>query len=57
MLHSVGKQAYKVELLRSLKIHDIFYVSLLEQDTIRKGWVDKVVRQMELNIGDNDDGE
>ena len=37
MLHPVGKQAYKLELSRNWKIHDIFHVSLLKQDTTRKG--------------------
>ena len=37
VLHPVGKQAYKLELPRNWKIHDVFHVSLLEQDTTRKG--------------------
>ena len=36
VLHSVGKQAYKLELPRNWKIQDVFYMSLLEQDTTRK---------------------
>ena len=32
-------------------------MSLLEQDTSRKGRVDEVVRQMEFDAGDNDGGE
>ena len=30
VLHPIGKQAYKLELLRNWRIHDIFYLSLLE---------------------------
>ncbi len=30
VLHAVGKQAYKLELSAKWKIHDVFYVSLLE---------------------------
>ena len=30
ILHSVGKQAYKLELPRKWRIHDVFHVSLLE---------------------------
>ena len=30
------KQTYKLKLLKKWRIHDIFYVSLLEQDTLRK---------------------
>lgn len=39
VLHLVGKQAYKLELSSKWKIHDVFHVLLLEQDTIRKGQV------------------
>ena len=37
VLHPVGKQAYKLELPKKWRIHDVFYVSLLEQDITRKG--------------------
>ena len=57
VLYPVGKQAYKLELPKKWRIHDVFHVSLLEQDTTRKGWVDKKVRQMEFDAGDNDSGE
>ena len=36
VLHPVSKQAYKLELLKKWKIHDIFHVSLLEKDTTKK---------------------
>ena len=36
VLHPVGKQAYKLELPKKWRIHDIFHVSLLEQDITRK---------------------
>ena len=37
MLYPVGKQVYKLEFPRNWRIHDVFYVSLLEQpDTTRK---------------------
>ena len=32
-------------------------MSLLEQDTTRKGRVDKKVRQMEFDVGDDENGE
>ena len=57
VLHPVGKQAYKLELPRKWKIHDVFYMSLLEQDITKKGWVDKEVRQMEFDTSDNNSGE
>ena len=56
MLHPVEKQAYKLELPKKWKIHDVFHMLLLEQDTTMKGRVDKKVRQMEFEAGDNDDG-
>ncbi len=36
VIHIVGKQTYKLELLTKWKIYDVFHVSLLERDTIRK---------------------
>ena len=42
MLHPVDKQVYKLELPKKWSIHDIFHVSLLEQDTTRKERVKKV---------------
>ena len=57
MLHPVGKQAYKLEYLRKWKIHDVFHVSLLEQNTTGKGRVDEEVRQIKFNAGDNDSVE
>ena len=55
VLHPIEKQAYKLELLKKWKIHDVFYVSLLEQDTTRKGRVDK--NATKLDTGNNDSGE
>ena len=57
VLYPVGKQAYKLELFRKWRIHNVFHVLLLKQNITRKGWVDKEVRQMEFNAGDNDGGE
>ena len=37
VLYPVRKQAYKLELPKKWRIHDVFHVSLLEQDTTRKG--------------------
>ena len=37
----MGKQTYKLELLKKWRIYDVFHVLLLEQDIIRKRWVDE----------------
>ena len=55
VLHPVGKQAYKLELPRKWRIHDVFHVSLLEQDITRKGRVDGDAT--ELDAGDDEGGE
>ena len=57
MLHPIGKQPYKLELLRKWRIHDVFHVSLLEENTTMKGRVDEEVRQMEFDVGDEKSGE
>ena len=57
MLYPVGKQTYKLELPRKWRIHNVFHVSLLEQDTTRKGRVEEEVRQMEFNAGNDDIGK
>ena len=51
VLHPVGKQAYKLELPKKWKIHDVFHVLLLEQDTTKKG------RVHEENVEDLDAGD
>ena len=55
VLYPVGKQAYKLELLRKWRIYNVFHVSLLEKDTTRKRRVNKN-NVTELNAG-NDSGE
>ena len=51
VLHLVGKQTYKLELPKKWKIHDVFHVSLLEKDTIKKEQVYEENAE-ELNAGD-----
>lgn len=51
VLHPVGKEAYKLELPKKWRIHDVFHVSLLEQDTNRKRRVDKNMKEFDA---DND---
>ena len=52
VLHHIGKQAYKLELPKKWRIHDVFHVSLLEQDTTRKGRVHEENAE-ELDAVDN----
>ena len=53
VLHPVGKQAYKIELLRKWRIHDVFHVSLLEQDTTGKRRVDEATSQLKFEGNGN----
>ncbi len=50
VFYTVGKQVYKLDLPTKWKIYDVFYVSLLEQDTIRKRRVDKVLPEPEKEL-------
>ena len=56
VLHPVGKQAYKLELPKKWRIHDVFHMSLLEQDTTRKGR-EFSVPEFELEPGDDKEYE
>ena len=56
VLHPVKKQAYKLELSTKWRIHDVFHLSLLEQDTTRKGRVDKN-DAAKLDAGKGEGGE
>ena len=52
VLHPVGSQAYKLELPKQWRIHNVFYMSMLEQNTTKKGRVDeKTVEQLEFEAG------
>ena len=48
VLHPVEKQAYKLKLPKRWRIHDVFHVSLLEQNTTRKRRVDEKTLQLEF---------
>ena len=50
MLYSIGKQAYKLKLLKKWRIYNVFHVSLLEHDIPKKEQVKKIAK---LDTGDN----
>ena len=55
VLHLVGSQVYKLELPKQWRIYNVFYISLLEQDTTKKGQVDKkTAEQLEFEAGGDD---
>ena len=54
VLHPVAKQVYKLELPKKWRIHDVFHVSLFEQDTTRKRQMNEKVRQIKFDAGDNE---
>ena len=57
VLHPVGKQAYKLKLPKKWRIHNVFHVSLLEQDTTKKGRVNDTKLNFEFKAGDNKEYE
>ena len=54
VLHPVGKQAYKLELPKKWRIHNVFYVSLLEQNTTKKGQVNDTQLDFEFEAGNDE---
>ena len=48
-LHLIGKQAYKLKLLKKLKIHNVFHVSVLEQNTPKKRQVNDMQLEFEAS--------
>ena len=55
VLDLVGKQAYKLKLLRNWKIYNVFHLSLLEQDTTRKERVDKKMMELDFKAGNSEE--
>ena len=57
VLHPVGKQAYKFELPKKWRIHDVFHVSLLEKDTMKKRRVNDIQLDFKFKAGNNKEYE
>lgn len=60
ILHPVKKQIYKLKLLKRQIIHDLFHVSLLEQDITKKRQVNETMFQQRfegIDGNDNSDGK
>ena len=55
VLHPVGKQAYKLKLPKKWRIHNVFYVLLLEQNTTKKRRVNDM--QLEFEAGNDKEYE
>lgn len=53
VLYLVKNQAYKLQLLKKWSIYNVFHVSLLKKDIIKKGQVDDDITQMEFKYNDN----
>ena len=53
VLHPVGKQAYMLKLLKKWRIHNVFHVSLLEQDIMKKGQMNETQLDFKFETGDN----
>ena len=57
VLHLIGKQVYKLELPNKWRVHNVFHVSLLEQDIIKKGWVSEKVPELDAGNKDSEEYE
>ena len=55
VVHPVGKQIYKLELLKKWKIYNVIYVLLLEQDITKKEQVDKKVTELDFEAGNSEE--
>ena len=57
VLYPVGKQVYKLKLPKKWRIHDVFYVSLLEQNTTKKERVNDTPLDFKFEAGNGEEYE
>ena len=57
VLHPVGKQAYKLKLPKKWRIHNVFHISLLEQNTTKKGQVNDMQLDFKFKAGNGKEYE
>ena len=57
VLYPIGKQAYKFKLSKKWRVYNMFHVSLLEQNTTRKGWMSKEVSESDAGNEDSKEYE
>lgn len=55
VLHPVKKLAYKLELPKKCKIHDVFQMSLLEQVNTKIKQIKNNVMQLDFEVGNNEE--
>ena len=53
VLYLIKNHVYKLKLQKKWRIYDVFYVSLLEYDTIKKGQIDETTTQLKFETGNN----
>ena len=53
MLHPISNQAYKLKLPKKWRIYNVFYISLLEQNTPKKRRVNNTQLDFEFEANDN----
>ena len=57
LLYPVSKQTYKLELPKKWKIYNVFHVFLLEQDTIKKEWINDMQLDFKFEAGNDKEYE
>ena len=53
VIYPVGKEVYKLKLLKKWRIHNVFHMLLLEQDIIKKKRVDNKVTKLDFKASNS----